>query len=61
MREFNPQYMISVKEYKAEGTSPRKQDFTKNDILELLIPIKKRKLYQTLLPEQNNDESLSEK
>lgn len=39
LKDFNPQYMLSVKEYKAEGDYPRKNNLTKNDVLQLLTEI----------------------
>lgn len=36
LKDFNPQYMISVSEYTAKGEYPKKQNFVKNDVLELL-------------------------
>lgn len=39
LKDFNPQYMISVKEYKADGNYPHTQNFTKDQVKELLKTI----------------------
>ncbi len=36
LKDFNPQYMISVKDYVADGKYPHLQNFTKNQVLDLL-------------------------
>lgn len=40
LKDFNPQYMISVENYRAEGIFPHKQDFTKEEITLLLKAVK---------------------
>lgn len=36
LKDFNPQYMISVKNYQADGTFPRLHNFTKEEVRQLL-------------------------
>lgn len=45
LKDFNPHYMLSVEEYKAEGTYPRKHDFSKEEVLQLLDKVDKREVY----------------
>ncbi|GBU08235.1 peptidase [Bacteroidales bacterium] len=39
LKDFNPQYMIVVKDYKASGDYPQEQDFTKERVLDLLSAV----------------------
>jgi hypothetical protein len=45
LKDFNPQYMISVNDYKADGVFPRKQNLTKNEVLTLLEKVDERDNY----------------
>lgn len=45
LSNFNPQYMISVKDYTAEGTFPHKQDFNKKEVLILLEKVDEQDNY----------------
>lgn len=45
LRDFNPKYMISVEEIKVDGAFPRKQNYTKDEILTLLKPIEENENY----------------
>ncbi|MDU1904364.1 MAG: PepSY-associated TM helix domain-containing protein [Dysgonomonas sp.] len=45
LKDFNPQYMISVSDYKAKGKYPRKQNFTKSDVLKLLEEVDEQDNY----------------
>lgn len=45
LKDFNPQYMISVKDYQAVGSYPHKQNFTKNQVLELLKEVNEQDNY----------------
>lgn len=39
LKDFNPQYMISVEEYRAEGKFPRSNNFSKYEVVDLLSKV----------------------
>ncbi|WP_333660795.1 PepSY-associated TM helix domain-containing protein [Chishuiella changwenlii] len=43
---FNPQYEVSVKQYKAEGRFPHATNFTKDEIVNLLKPVSEDQHYK---------------
>lgn len=45
LKDFNPQYMISVKNYEAEGSYPHQHNFTKDEVLGLLKIVGEEKNY----------------
>lgn len=45
LKDFNPQYMISVENYKVNGIFPHQQNFTKQDVLLLLTEINEQANY----------------
>lgn len=45
LKDFNPQYMVSVKNYRAEGTFPHSHTFTQNEIVSLLKEVNEQDNY----------------
>lgn len=46
LKDFNPQYMISAKNYQAEGYYPHKQNFTKEEVIGLLETVNESDNYK---------------